>query len=1855
MRPRGEQIRLTTSGFVRNLDGTVTDVQLLADAVDQLDIVTRFVATEAEIDQAISELNTVGGGIIVITGTITLTSNKTWDLSNIMVRGDPIGHYSGLPPKRIDFNGYVVTLSGVGCDFQDIVLNGTLSDIGTMSVESFSATSTITLESGEGDLSAQFKAGNQLVTTGATNGANNGTFTIASATWNGTNTVITISETTLVTEAASPAAMRVGSQQLFGASQGTSGESSRTYQFVRSQFRNCISGIGTGAEIDLSGLNNATDYDKYVTVRFQGVTLHTDGMSSFNRLYGLIVNYGAMGAPDDYDIDTSYMFVQDCPEGNWANRNAFGARSDTSPASGSWIWHDPSCQIVEITNLNGEVSTDGNQPVFVTDGAAQNLSDHTGGLFIITGTGTKTANPGTLASGSNAVAGTWFDFTRLEEGDWNIVAPSGVTIRYEGATYIGESFTIVGHPWVRYRFTNIGVDEWMLNGFHDLALDTTGEPMGFPVSDDTYTVLSWDDGTTTFQIAPVGTSFDVWVRGRRYRKTSAESVVGDGTDFTIAEGLWFFYYDADGVLTTSQTPWDLSQTAPIALINWDATNSKALLGGYLDERHGLTMSWATHQYNHLTRSTQYSSGLGLTVSLDPSTIGLTDSDVEVAISDGVLYDEDLRIDITDGAGSGRFEQELDPVAYLPLLYKDGAAGNWREKVATNVPLVLTGVGGEDRAAYNDPDAGGSGVWGLTETPNNDFFDLIVIGQNSYNEPCAVILGQTFYGTVGAARSANPLATLDLSNLPFQEVRYLYRIIVQTNEGYGGTYRSRYRSPVADFRRLDLGSPAGATLPTDHNTLSNRDVAGAHPTLAIETDVANFTTAFGATETDQELVNAIADKKIRRVVLPTEDLVSIAAAAGANTELILADGTHDISTNPLVLNGKTNFTIRGSRAAVITSSLTTGAVIDVDDATDVHLEGFRITTVTDGDIINVGGTNSRFHVRHIEATNTHATLSADFIDMSGTTTAQDTITVESCSVGGDITSFFRLATAHASGTVVQGIRIRSNTVNTDTKVDDGIIISNSSDGTVFALIADVNEINGFVNGITVSDLQAATIFTNSIANGGAAATDAGIEVGAGCQSIRINTNSILNQTGIGILSAGGANATANEINACTDHGISVSGGSGDTFESNKILSVGQDGISVHTAATQCRVINNYVYDNTAGYGIEVVSGVEHEIVNNRIDQAAAQGIFLNSGRVRCKLSLNTIIDPGNNGFDIQEGANNCTVTGNLVYNASGDGLNVDADGATVQGNYVEGCSGNGIEIGDNDNLTNNVTCQGNTCTDNTGDGIAVRATNSNVTGNLTYNNGVYGVAEEGDNPPVPDGNHFADNRSFGNTTGQFSFAVGTNRTFGLEGPGTGTILDDGLLAYDGTSGRLTKPVGLSMDIAGIADGQVLQRSGTAIVGTAAGTGDVTAAANIADNALTKGDGGAKGIQQTGISCDDSNNLTGVGTINTIDLAAHGARHEDGGADEIEVEDLATSGATGTVPVAQSDGSLLMTDLDDVVGGVQARKLAEYLADSFAVTNVSDWGTVSTPAPVVDDPTNGSIAVARFDDTEEWGVGMEVYVPTGATDIYFVICHRAETGPTGDATVDWRLRFRAVPDNAAVPGSWTTVDMDEATIESGNVYFRYTVRRFKLSTIGMTAGQQYYLQWTRYVGGTDTLVDDWFCAGINVYVDHDGIRWFAADTMQSILNTDWPTGVGNAEIVTDSNNAAFKPRSFDDTDEQGCGIIRTVPRGVATMELHTLSRAETAPVAAQTVAVTLRYRLIADNGAVGSWQSYDLPTDVGIPTNELWQEDSWVVDLSGLTTPIVPGSKYQFVVSRNTGDAGDTLTDPWDVLMFGFEYY
>jgi hypothetical protein len=332
-------------------------------------------------------------------------------------------------------------------------------------------------------------------------------------------------------------------------------------------------------------------------------------------------------------------------------------------------------------------------------------------------------------------------------------------------------------------------------------MTATKEPTGFP--DASTTTISVVDGTRTFTIAPTGASFDVYVAGKKYTKTS-ESIT-----FTDTEGLWFFYYDISGVLTASQTPWGFDDTAQVALLYWDATNNVSL--DLADERHGCTMDWATHHYLHSTVGTRYMNGLAASGYVLNSDVN---ANVRFAFEAGAIADEDLDISIA---------AQAEP-AQIPVLYRNGATGLWRRAATTDYPYLTTGTG---RIAYNLDTAG---TWSQAEVANGDFCAYWIFATDGQNYPLVAIQGQRQDTSLANAQNNNTYASLAFGTLPYAEIKLLYRVIVQTNNTYGSTMKVRI-AEVQDLRSVS-NLPSATYVATDHNTLSGRSTANSHPASAI---------------------------------------------------------------------------------------------------------------------------------------------------------------------------------------------------------------------------------------------------------------------------------------------------------------------------------------------------------------------------------------------------------------------------------------------------------------------------------------------------------------------------------------------------------------------------------------------------------------------------------------------------------------------------------------------------------------------------------------------------------------------------------------------------------------------------------------------------------------------------------------------------------------------------------------------------------------------------------------------------------------------------------------------------------------
>lgn len=328
--------------------------------------------------------------------------------------------------------------------------------------------------------------------------------------------------------------------------------------------------------------------------------------------------------------------------------------------------------------------------------------------------------------------------------------------------------------------------------------DQTFEPMGHAVRTDS--TISFDASSRTFSIAPVGASYDIWCKGIKYTKTGTDTVTIDNTT-----GLYYIYFDSTGALQFRTSYFDWDDDVPTSYIYWNATTGAAPY--FADERHGIALDWATHEYLHRTRGAVIANGFSVsnyTLTGD----GSANAHAQIDLSGGTFFDEDLEVTVTHSntPTANSWEQDLQGPAKLPVYYLSGTA--WVKDTATDFPLKQ----GTLRPQYNLLTGG---TWSTVDSTANKFTTNFVIATHNLNEPIIVILGQDQYNNLGDAEAVD-WGDLSLPGFPSVEFRPLYKLIFETNS-FTNTPNARLRS-IIDIRQLESGG-VGQAIGTDHGALS----------------------------------------------------------------------------------------------------------------------------------------------------------------------------------------------------------------------------------------------------------------------------------------------------------------------------------------------------------------------------------------------------------------------------------------------------------------------------------------------------------------------------------------------------------------------------------------------------------------------------------------------------------------------------------------------------------------------------------------------------------------------------------------------------------------------------------------------------------------------------------------------------------------------------------------------------------------------------------------------------------------------------------------------------------------------------
>ena len=300
----------------------------------------------------------------------------------------------------------------------------------------------------------------------------------------------------------------------------------------------------------------------------------------------------------------------------------------------------------------------------------------------------------------------------------------------------------------------------------------TQEPTGHAVRLNSQ--ISFDSNTQVFSISPTSSSYDVWVAGTKYTKTSTLT-----TTITNASGLYYIYFDTDGNLGNQTTFFIWDAQAPTAYIYYNADHpSESML---FDERHGITMDWATHEYLHRTQGAQIANGFGIS-GYTTTGAGSLDTDAQFSVQDGTFFDEDLQVDITNSATpSGIWEQHLQSPAQLPVLYLVGTT--WRKSTATNFAFT---VGANSIPNYN---LNTGGTWSVVESANNRFIVQWICATNMAYTPVISIMGQSNPSSLGNAQD-ELWENLTLTNFPFAEFRPIAKVVWEVRTTYTNSVNAR---------------------------------------------------------------------------------------------------------------------------------------------------------------------------------------------------------------------------------------------------------------------------------------------------------------------------------------------------------------------------------------------------------------------------------------------------------------------------------------------------------------------------------------------------------------------------------------------------------------------------------------------------------------------------------------------------------------------------------------------------------------------------------------------------------------------------------------------------------------------------------------------------------------------------------------------------------------------------------------------------------------------------------------------------------------------------------------------------------
>lgn len=447
--------------------------------------------------------------------------------------------------------------------------------------------------------------------------------------------------------------------------------------------------------------------------------------------------------------------------------------------------------------------------------------------------------------------------------------------------------------------TNKGTETKFDTKVYSTVGSLTKEPTGFPVAADNATsTLSFVNGTRTFSITPVSTSFTMYVQGVQYIKNAVQSIVIPPT-----EGVHHIYFDNTGTIqsTTTFSSTIITDYAYIANVYWDNTNNQQLLLG--EERHGLSFPGPVHLYAHTYFGTAYVSGLDLTGFVIGD--GSLSTHAQFGYLAGVFYDEDIIFNIS----------AVTAPASVPIFYRSGATPVWRKKTADTFPIIYSGTAGYNgangRIAYNLNTAG---TYSLSEIPEQAYVNYHYYFTNDLNQPLIGFIGDSYYENISDARIGQnaEIQRLKAVTLPFQEYILAGSVIFQSGASFGN-------APKAAIVQNDLASNFTDWKTKTIGTQQLQNLQGSLDFSQLDHNPANFSYLINTDFMGD--VSATAGAETFQSIVAGGGASSTLGINGTDSVNIFSTGTSATGSSYILSNGSMSFTAGENRVHTLYFDLT----------------------------------------------------------------------------------------------------------------------------------------------------------------------------------------------------------------------------------------------------------------------------------------------------------------------------------------------------------------------------------------------------------------------------------------------------------------------------------------------------------------------------------------------------------------------------------------------------------------------------------------------------------------------------------------------------------------------------------------------------------------------------------------------------------------------------------------------------------------------------------------------------------------------------------------------------------------------